>query len=267
MPNFFDSLSTHAHFQFPITFLPLRYFFPTASHSSQVKLVDGGSYTICASFVSSSPPTAIHQTDLSSLGSEASGNVFPGVTRPYGMVKLGPDLTSGQANAYSGYLPDGNFSGFSMMHLSGTGGVPMYGVVSQLPVVGEIANPLGDLGIGRMSPDEAEVGCYRAYTSQGVEVELAATEHAAMYQYTFPEPDGNIVVDLSHRLPSFRGYGLEQRFDGGNIDVDADGRYQGSAIYSNGYNMAPPWTIYFCTLFVLDLSSQNSAYLLLRWYL
>ena len=162
------------------------------------------------------------------------------------MVKLGPDLALGEVNTYSGYLPDGNFTGFSMMHLSGTGGVPMYGVVSQLPVVGKIDNPLGDLGIGRMSPDEAEVGYYKAQTSQGVNIELAATEHAAMYQYTFSDSGGNILIDLSHRLPSFRGFGLEQRFEGGDINVEPNGHYEGSATFSNGYNMAPPWTIYFC---------------------
>jgi putative alpha-1,2-mannosidase len=178
------------------------------------------------------------------------------------MVKLGPDLTSGQANTYSGYLPDGNFTGFSMMHLSGTGGVPMYGVVSQLPVVGDIGNHLSDLSIGRRSPDEAEVGYYESQTSQGVEIELAATEHAAMYQYIFPEPGGNIVIDFSHRLPSFRGFDLEQQFEGGSMDVEADGRYEGSATYSNGYNMAPPWTIYFCKLKLLGPAYFQLTYLL-----
>jgi putative alpha-1,2-mannosidase len=36
------------------------------------------------------------------------------------MVKLGPDVESGRADAYSGYLPTGNIWGFSMMHESGT---------------------------------------------------------------------------------------------------------------------------------------------------
>jgi putative alpha-1,2-mannosidase len=179
------------------------------------------------------------------VGSEGGGNVFPGVTRPYGMVKLGPDLVVDQVNAYAGYLSEGDFAGFSMMHLSGTGGVPMYGVVSQLPIVGEIPNPL-DVRVGRAAPDVAEVGYYGARTSEDVFVELAATEHAAMFQYTFPGDEGNIVVDVSHRLSSFRGFGLEQQFEGGNMTINADGQYEGSATYSNGYNMAPSWTIYFC---------------------
>jgi putative alpha-1,2-mannosidase len=161
------------------------------------------------------------------------------------MVKLGPDLVLDQTNAYAGYLPDGEFTGFSMMHLSGTGGVPMYGVVSQLPILGQITNPLG-VTVGRATPDTAEVGYYSARTADNVSVELTATEHAAIYRYTFPEEDSSIIVDLSHKLPSFRGFDLEQRFEGGEMTIDLDGQYQGSATYSNGYNMAPPWTIYFC---------------------
>lgn len=40
------------------------------------------------------------------------------------MVKLGPDVKNGRTDAYSGYLPEGNIWGFSMMHESGTGGAP-----------------------------------------------------------------------------------------------------------------------------------------------
>lgn len=57
-----------------------------------------------------------------SMGTKDGGNRFPGVVAaPFAMVKLGPDVQSGQTDAYSGYLPTGNIWGFSMMHESGTG--------------------------------------------------------------------------------------------------------------------------------------------------
>lgn len=56
------------------------------------------------------------------LGTANGGNMFPGVVpAPFSMVKLGPDVESGTADAYSGYLPSGQVWGFSMMHESGTG--------------------------------------------------------------------------------------------------------------------------------------------------
>ena len=69
--------------------------------------------------------------------------MFPGVTsEPFSVVKLGPDCGP---DAYSGYSPPANTAGFSMMHKSGTGEAPKYGVVSQQPVPGNISNPLEDL--------------------------------------------------------------------------------------------------------------------------
>lgn len=195
------------------------------------------------------------------LGTQGGGNDNPAVSRPFGMVKLGPDLYVSGTDAYSGYLPNGVFSGFSMMHEQGTGGAPKYGVVSQLPLVGDVAEPLSNLTVGRKRADEGSVGYYKAVTSEDVIVELAATSRAGIYQYTFPAGDsderGNVLVDVSHVLPSYRGQGLSQRYAGGKISVAEDGHYEGYGIYNNGWNRSPDWTIYFCKL---NLLSRRSAY-------
>ena len=169
--------------------------------------------------------------------------MFPGVVpAPFSVVKLGPDLYSG-ADAYSGYLPSGNVTGFSLMHESGTGGAPKYGTVSQMPVLGTISNPLTDLSIPRTSGDQAQVGYYSTSLSSGIEVELAASDHAGLLSYSFPEnSQGNVVVDVSHVLPSFRGLGLGQNYVRGNITVSEDGHYEGSGTYNNGWNLGASWS-------------------------
>ena len=183
-----------------------------------------------------------------STGSNTAGNDFPGVARPYGMVKLGPDLLNVGTDSYSGYLSFGNFSGFSMMHEQGTGGAPKYGTVAQLPLVGKISDPLTNITRGRLVPDQGSVGYYRAQTNDSVIVELAATRHAGMYQYTFPAGNGtnNILIDVSHVLPSFRGQGLGQNYEGGEFTIYPDGHYEAYGIYNNGWNRSPDWTIYSC---------------------
>lgn len=152
------------------------------------------------------------------------------------MVKLGPDLYTG-SDSYSGYQPTGNFTGFSMLHESGTGGAPKYGVVSQMPVLGEISNPLNDIHDTRAAADKSELGYYKSSLGSGITVELAATERAGMYKHTFPSSgQANVIVDVSHVLPSFRGQGLEQHYLGGSIAVDKDGGktvYRGSGSYDN----------------------------------
>ncbi|KAH7402554.1 alpha-1,2-mannosidase family protein [Pyrenochaeta sp. MPI-SDFR-AT-0127] len=184
-------------------------------------------------------------------GTRGGGNRFPGaVAAPFGMVKLGPDVQNGTTDAYSGYLPDGNIWGFSLMHESGTGGAPKYGVVSQMPVVGEVLNPLADLSQPRASPDVGSVGYYKSSLANGVTVELAATEHAGIYSYSLPVNSTlSIVVDVSHVLPSFRGLGWEQHYSGGTFDIFQDGHYSGSGTYNNGWNLSPDWTVYFCGKF------------------
>ncbi|TGO79713.1 hypothetical protein BELL_0025g00270 [Botrytis elliptica] len=204
------------------------------------------------------------QTDYSQYvnvftGTQNGGNDFPGVARPWGMVKLGPDLLIQGTDSYSGYLPNGNFSGFSMMHEQGTGGAPKYGTVAQLPLVGTITNPLSSITVGRAVPDQGSVGYYRAQTSDNVVVELAATSHAGLYQYTFPPTStgNNILIDVSHVVPSFRGQGLSQAYDGGSFQIFSDGHYEASGAYNNGWNRSPDWTIYSCGYFNVTPSASN----------
>ncbi|OBR08994.1 Glycosyl hydrolase family 92 [Colletotrichum higginsianum IMI 349063] len=202
---------------------------------------------------------AAQSADLSSYvltdtGTVAGGNAFPGVSRPLGMVKIGPDLENG-VDAYSGYLPDGHFIGFSMLHEHGTGGAPKYGVVNQMPVVGAVDNPLTRNTDTRAQPDETEVGHYKSFLSSGVVVELGATERAGLYQYSFPgngSTQGNVIVDVSHVLPSYRGQGLGQNYLGGKIEVvEADDglHYEGHGYYDNGWNRAEEWQVFFCGYF------------------
>jgi putative alpha-1,2-mannosidase len=105
-----------------------------------------------------------------------------------------------------------------------------------MPVVGNVSDPLADLSQDRLVPDQAEVGYYRSSLSSGVTVDLAATEHAGLYQYSFPGP-ASLVVDVSHVLPSFRGLGWEQHYSRGNFTIYSDGHYEGSGTYNNGWNL------------------------------
>lgn len=129
-----------------------------------------------------------------------------------------------------------------MLHESGTGGAPKCGVVSQMPVVGKIDDPLvQNTNDTRAGPDYTEVGYYRAELDSGTTVELAATTKAGLLQYTFPKTSKplNIWVDVSHVLSSYRGQGLGQHHLGGNITVlDEPDKlgflyYTGSGTYYN----------------------------------
>lgn len=93
---------------------------------------------------------AAGQVDLSQyvnalMGSEGpepgtgygGGDIFVGGARPFGVAKVGIDSTAvnwDTAVLNGGWTPDGNVTGISMMHESGTGGEPKYGLISQMPL-------------------------------------------------------------------------------------------------------------------------------------
>lgn len=102
-----------------------------------------------------------------------------------------------------------------------------------MSIMGNITNPLNDPNDTRASDDHSAVGNYRAMTGSGVTVELSSTSRAGIYQHTFPSGEGaNIVVDVSHILPSFRGQGRSQNYLGGSISSAADD-YEGYGSYNN----------------------------------
>ncbi|KAL9078819.1 MAG: hypothetical protein Q9157_002260 [Trypethelium eluteriae] len=75
--------------------------------------------------------------------------------------------------------------------------------------------------------------------------------------YKFPNGSASIVVDVSHVLPSFRGLGLSQGYAGGSVQVFADGHYETSGVYNNGWNEAPDWKIYACGRFNVEPATMK----------
>lgn len=171
------------------------------------------------------------------------GNTFPGAVMPFGTVKLGPDTTSFNTSigANAGYTPDGNVTAFSLTHVSGTGGGPVYGVVSQMPLSSlDGVNVLDNITYmePRVGKDQAIVGYYKTTLQNGIAVEMSATSHAGFLQYTFPgDSESHILVDVSHYLPSSGGGNQAQFYSNGNIEISDDGmQYTGWGIYRGAFS-------------------------------
>lgn len=185
------------------------------------------------------------------FGTAGGGNVFPGATRPFGMVKLGVDVIGASADTYSGYAPDGNVSGFSMMHESGTGGAPEYGIVSQLPYLGAI-DFTKDASLKRTGPDVATVGRYLCNFTNGISVDAAAGERSGILAYDFgtDNSDAKVIVNVAHHLTAPSRPWWTQYFVNGSISVNDDLRgYTGQATIKGGWGLQTPWTIYYCADF------------------
>lgn len=170
------------------------------------------------------------------LGADGGGNVFPGATTPWGMVKLGPDTEDAGANA--GY-DHGKIIGFSHLHVSGTGGGPKYGNILVTPSVGHAAP-------SERADESAAPGYYSVtLTPSGIVAELTATRRVGFHRYTFPKSsDARIVVDLPHCLTTTFTEEA-QRYLSGEVEVVSPQAVAGVARYTGGWNVGGEYDVYF----------------------
>lgn len=99
----------------------------------------------------------------------------------------------------------------------------------------------------RVGNETASVGYFRTDLESGVTIELSGTAHAGVMQYSFPAGEKNVLVDLTHRLPSARGSSCTQRYVDSEIDISEDGtEYRGYGVYEAGWNEGAPYKVYFC---------------------
>src|SRR5947209_13715719 len=167
------------------------------------------------------------------LGAEGGGNVFPGATLPFGMVKAGPDMGNNNGNA--GWLADGDINGFSQTHVSGTGGGAKYGNILVQPTVGAIVSS----GYGSPRENEqAAVGFYRVMLKRyNTAAEVTVAPRAALYRFTYPQSsDANILIDAGHFLSSGEKQNEDQRLKGSSIKVLSPSEVSGSGSVTGGWN-------------------------------
>ena len=179
------------------------------------------------------------------IGTEGEGNVVPGATLPFGMVKLSPDC-KGHSN--SGYISGGIIEGFSHTHVSGTGGGAKYGNIMVKPWIGEI--DLEDEG-SAYSGEDASAGYYTAFLEkQQIKAELTVAHNAGMHRYTFPKSEhASILIDAGHFLFFGDQWGEAQELVGSEIQILSDTEVQGYCRVRHGWNFGGAYTVYFYAKF------------------
>ncbi|MCM1293389.1 MAG: GH92 family glycosyl hydrolase [Bacteroides sp.] len=147
----------------------------------------------------------VDTTDYASLvnpfiGTDFTGNTYPGAQAPFGMVQLSPDNGLPGWDRIAGYFyPDSTIAGFSHTHLSGTGAGDLYDI-SFMPVMNPYKEAEAPLGIhSKFSHDDesASAGYYQVrLTDYDINVELTATERVGVQRYTFPAGDASVFLNL-----------------------------------------------------------------------
>lgn len=138
------------------------------------------------------------------IGTDFTGNTYPGAQVPHGLVQLSPDNGLSGWDRIAGYFyPDSTIAGFSHTHLSGTGAGDLYDI-SFMPVVEPVREARSSLGIhSRFSHDSehARAGYYRVKLADyNIDVELTATPHCGIQRYTWPAGEGKVILNLAKAM-------------------------------------------------------------------
>ena len=180
------------------------------------------------------------------LGVDAGGNVFPGPSLPFGMIKPGPDMAAADNAPNAGWTAEGDIRGFSQTHVSGTGGGAKYGNLLLMPTTGAPA-PLDSLSPRRA--EHASAGFYGVKLARyGLGVEIAAARRSAIYRVQYPESaQANLLLDVGDCLEAKTDtYGESQSITGSEINVLSATELAGSTSVTGGWNKQPnSYTVYF----------------------
>ena len=136
-------------------------------------------------FSSAEQPTDFTQYANPFVGAAEFGHCFPGACVPFGLIQAGPETGNCNWSYCSGYQSaDSSINGFSQTRLNGTG-CPDLGDLLILPFVGDPIRKAYKSNFSK-TQEQASPGYYSVQLSDfDVKAEMTATEHVAIYRYTF----------------------------------------------------------------------------------
>ena len=201
-------------------------------------------------------------------GVEPPGNCLPGPYRPFGFVRLSPDVAYGHPT--SGYRSGRPILTFSHTHVSGTGGGGRYGNVGLLPFPGRPrrngAPPFlqPNLEAHEDTIPSAETGSPGYYAADlfngSVHVELTTSRHVGVHRYTFRGPgpssvllSGGAVISAGSHTPGelspsepWNSGGVSV---GGYLEAVSDCELVGRSDFRGGWGHHKPYSVYFAVRF------------------
>jgi predicted alpha-1,2-mannosidase len=198
--------------------------------------------------VSSNAQNQLHQYVDPMIGSEGVGRVFIGPSCPYGMVKPSPDCT---VSPNSGWLPlPKEVTGFSQVHVSGTGGGPKYGNIQIMPFSGAM-DKLDQTSY--REKENVKLGYYETvFKENQIKTEITTAEKVSFYRITYPkDASKNLKIDPGfflgeEAIPDARE---AQQFVGSQIEIVSDNEVRGYSRIRGGWNNGRAYTVYFWATF------------------
>lgn len=192
------------------------------------------------------------------IGSGGHGHVFVGANVPFSLVQFGPTNPNRGWDWCSGYhYSDSVLTGFSMMHLSGTG-VGDLGDITLLPV----AEKTQETAVLNHNLEKVSPGLYTLWMSDPkLLVQLTATKRVGMMNLSSQALDAD---SLHLRLDLKRGIGWD-RLTGFEVNVESSTCITG---FRRSHGWANDQIIYFVAEFsepVEGIDDSGDGVAVLRW--
>ena len=187
------------------------------------------------------------------IGTDGPGNTYPGATVPFGMVQLSPDIGIPGWDRIAGYYyQDSIITGFSHLHLTGTGAGDLCDILV-MPTNSKSSKRIKENNFKPFSKfDHKQETAFPGYYSVNlldydITAEMTATKHVGVHRYTFPkDKKSSIHVDL--------GYAINwDKPTGWFIDVVNDSTLQ-------GYRMSTGWARNQKVYFEMQFSKPFESY-------
>jgi predicted alpha-1,2-mannosidase len=166
------------------------------------------------------------------IGTENSGNTYPGAVAPFGSVQMTPNWAG---NGY--YYHNQRMHGFVVNHMSGDGGANEGQVL--------MTATTGDVKVDRASTDyafdhkheAASAGYYEVLMQPwNIKAELTASVHCGLVKFTFPtNQQANILLPLSYvnnAIISSHVHFIDDQTVEGDVDSESfNGEHRGITVY------------------------------------
>jgi len=183
---------------------------------------------------------AQHLADLPDplVGTDSSrelshGNTYPAVFVPFGMSNWSPE--TGEDGWLYQYSKD-SIRGFRSTHRP-SAWMYDWAPFSLMPMTGDLRLPAAERGAKfRHQDEDARAYLYRVLLVDGIETEIAPSQHGGILRFTFPKAEQAwIVVDDSH--------------DGADFHIDAEARTITGSNFSAPRSTTPNFKLYFVAVF------------------
>ena len=138
------------------------------------------------------------------IGTTAAGNVYPGVCRPFGLVKWTPQTRAGEEKGSKPYdYKDTKIQGIRWTNFISGSAVPEYGSATIMAITGDLkTDPTERASTFSHDSEHTTPYSYKVELEDyDITMECTSTERAGYFRFTFPQSENGYILVQPNNTP------------------------------------------------------------------